>query len=106
MIGSLPKRERRRGEEVAAHTEDAKALRRAQALLGRAGGESTRDVAERLGVSRRTIFNGGAGFQERRGLEIPRRRGEGQRSGRPRTALEIIEPLIDRLIDQDPRALG
>jgi hypothetical protein len=35
MIGSLTQRERRRVEEVATHTEEAKALRRAQALLWR-----------------------------------------------------------------------
>ena len=106
MIGSLTKRERRIVEEVAAHTDDAKALRRAQALLWREGGETTREVATRLGVSRRTIFNWGARFQERQGLEILSRLGDGPRSGRPRSALEIIDPLIDGLIDQDPRELG
>src|SRR5437762_2126166 len=106
MRGSLTKRERGRVEEVAAHTEDAKALRRAQALLWRERGESTREVAERLGVSRRTIFNWGARFDERWALAIPSRLGDGPRSGRPRTAWEIIDPLIDRVIDQDPRELG
>lgn len=106
MRGSLTRRERRIVEEVAAHTDEAKALRRVQALLWRDGGESTREVAEQLGVSRRTIFNWGARFQERRGLAISSRLGDGPRSGRPRTALEIIDPLIDRLIDQDPRELG
>lgn len=106
MRGNLTKRERQIVEEVAAHTDDAKALRRAQALLWCEGGESTRAVAERLGVSRRTIFNWGARFQERRGLEIPSRLGDSPRSGRPRTALEIIDPLLDGLIEQDPRELG
>jgi transposase len=106
MIGSLTKSERKRVEEAAAHTGDAKALRRAQALLWRESGARTREVAERLGVSRRTIFNWGARFRERRGLEIASRLADGPRSGRPRTALEIIDPLIDRLIDQDPRELG
>jgi transposase len=106
MVGSLTKRERRIVEGLTAHTADAKALRRAQALLWREGGESSREVAERLGVSQRTIFNWGARFEERRGLDIPSRLGDGPRSGRPRTALEVIDPLLDRLIDQDPRELG
>lgn len=106
MRGSLTKRARRIVEEVAAHTADGKALRRAQALLWREEGESTREVAERLGVSRRTIFNWSARFEERRGLEIARRLEDGLRSGRPRTAREIIDPLIDQLIDQDPREVG
>ena len=58
-VGTLNRRERRMGEEVAVHTEDPKALRRAQALLWRERGESTRAVAERWGVSRRTVFNWG-----------------------------------------------
>jgi transposase len=103
---SLTKRTRRIVEEVAAHTADAKALRRAQALLWRDEGESTREVAERLGVSQRTIFNWSARFAERQGLEIPRRLEDGPRSGRPRSAWEIIDPLLDQLIDQDPREAG
>jgi transposase len=106
MAGILNKRERRIVEEVTTHTDDAKALRRAQALLWRAAGESSREVAARLGVSQRTIFNWGARFQERRGLDIPSRLGDGPRGGRPRTALGVIDPLLDRLIDQDPRGLG
>jgi len=105
-IGSLNQRERRIVEEGAAHTKDPKALRRAQALLWRERGESAREVAERLGVSSRTIFNWGARFQERQGLDIPSRRGDGPRSGRPRTAAGIIDPLLDGIIDQDPRELG
>ena len=57
MRWGLSKKERSMVAEIAAHTEDPKALRRAQAVLWREGGESTREVAERLGVSRRTIFN-------------------------------------------------
>lgn len=103
---SLNRRERRRVEEIAARTDDPKALRRAQALLWRARGESAREVAERLGVSRRTIFNWGARFHHRQELAIAWRLADGPRSGRPRTAYEIIDPLIDGIIDQDPRTLG
>ncbi|MEW6296586.1 MAG: helix-turn-helix domain-containing protein [Thermodesulfobacteriota bacterium] len=58
--GPLTRKGRRGGEEIAAHAHDAKALRRAQALLWREKGESARAVAERLGVSRRPIFTWGA----------------------------------------------
>ena len=104
--GKLTKRVRRSVEEVARHTGEAKVLRRVQALLWRDAGESTREVAERLGVSQRTIFNWTARFEERRRLELPQRFADGPRSGRPRTAREIIDPLLDPLLDQDPRELG
>jgi transposase len=104
--GPLTRKERRIIEEIAVHADDPKALRRAQALLWREKGESTRAVAERLGVSRRTIFNWGARFHARQAFDIPSRLGDGPRSGRPRTAYEIIDPLIDGIIDQDPRTLG
>lgn len=104
--GKLTKRVRRRVEEVAKHATAAKVLRRAQALLWREAGESTREVAQRLGVSQRTIFNWSARFAERPGLEVLQRLADGPRSGRPRTAREIIDPLLDPLLDQDPRGLG
>jgi transposase len=104
--GPLTGRERRVVEEIAAHAADPKALRRAQALLWREQGESTREVAERLGVSRRTIFNWGARFHARRGVDIRSRLGDGPRSGRPRTASGIIDPLLAHLIDVDPRTRG
>ena len=103
---SLTKRARKSVEEVAAHTVEAKALRRAQALLWRDAGESTREVAERLGVSQRTIFNWSARFEARQGLEICRRLADGLRSGRPRTVRKIIDPLLEGLIAQDPRTEG
>jgi transposase len=104
--GPLTRKEQRIVEEIAAHADDAKALRRAQALLWREKGESARAVAERLGVSRRTIFNWGARFHARQGVDIPSRLSDGPRSGRPRTAYEIIDPLINDIIDHDPRTLG
>lgn len=104
--GKLTKRIRRRVEEVAKHAAEAKVLRRAQALLWREEGESTREVAQRLGVSQRTIFNWSARFEERHGQEMLQRFADGPRSGRPRTAREIIDPLLDPLLDQDPRERG
>lgn len=114
------KRERRRSEESrdpygarANHgcgsgyaPGDPTVLRRAQALLWRDEGESIAEVGERLGVSRRTICYWQAHFRERQAIEITARLGEGHRRGRPRTAAEIIDPLLESVLDQDPRELG
>jgi transposase len=83
------------------HPGDTTVLRRAQALLWRDEGESIAEVGERLGVSRRTICYWQAHFRERQALELTARLGEG-----PRTAAGIIDPLLESVLDQDPRELG
>ena len=102
----LTYREHYRLEEIAARTTDARILRRAQALLWADKGESPEAVGERLGVSRRTIYYWHEHFQTRRGLDLQSRLADGTRSGRPRTALEIIDPLLEAVLDQEPRTLG
>jgi transposase len=102
----LTYREHHRLEELAAQTTDARLLRRAQALLWADKGESPEAVGERLGVSQRTIYYWHERFQTRRGLDLRTRLADGTRSGRPRTALEIIEPLLEVVLDQEPRTLG
>lgn len=93
-------------EELATQTPDARILRRARALLGVDRGESPAAVSERLGVSQRTIYYGHERFQQRRGLELQSRLADGARSGRPRTALEVIDPLRETVLGQEPRTLG
>ena len=45
-------------------------------------------------------------FEKRRELTLADRLLDGERSGRPRTASGIIDPLIDEIIELDPRELG
>jgi transposase len=104
--GILTKRERKMVEAVATQTGNAKVLRRAQALLWRDEGESIARVGERLGVSRRTSCYWEAHFHERQALDPTARLGDGNRSGRPCTAAGIIDPLIEAVIDHDPREWG
>jgi transposase len=102
----LTYREHHMLEELAVQTTDARILRRAQALLWADKGESAEAVSERLGVSQRTIYYWHERFQRRRGLDLRTRLADGTRSGRPRTALEIIDPLLEAVLDQEPRTLG
>lgn len=102
----LTERERKMVEAVATQTGDARVLCRAQALLWRDEGESIVEVGERLGVSRRTICYWEAHFHERQALDITARLRDGNRSGRPCTASGIIEPLIEAVIDHEPREWG
>lgn len=57
-------------EALAAHTHQAKELRRALALLWLDQGESLAAVAQRLYVTRQTVANWVKNFQERRSLPL------------------------------------
>ncbi len=59
-----------------------------------------------LGVSRAAVDKGVRAFQERRGAERGERGAEASRWGRPRTAQGVRAPLLDAVLDQDPRGLG
>ena len=93
-------------EALAAHTHQAKELRRALALLWLDRGESLATVAQRLYVTRQTVSNWGKTFHERRSLPLPERLADGLRSGRPRRIQALIEPRLRVVLAQDPRALG
>ncbi len=93
-------------EDLVTHTPLAKERSRAQALLWLADGESVEQVAELFQVSRQTVYNWAVRFGWREGLDLRARLLDAPRSGRPPTALGIIDPLIEAVIDQDPRKLG
>lgn len=85
---------------------DVRQLQRAQALLWLDEGDSIEEVAARLRVSRQTVYNWVSRFDAHADLPIELRLADSTRSGRPATALGIIDPLIESIIDTDPRSLG
>jgi transposase len=85
---------------------DARQLRRAQALLWLQDGQPVRRVAELLQVQPRTIYNWARAFRQRAEAPPAERLLDAPRSGRPPTASGVIEPLIDAVIDRDPRDFG
>jgi transposase len=103
---SLTRRQRLRLRELLTSAEQPRVLRRAQALLWLAQGDSPSDVAERLGVRRQSLYNWARRFRDRHGGNLSERLDDGHRSGRPGTAQGVIEPLIEEVIDGDPRAWG
>jgi hypothetical protein len=72
---------------------------RIQALLWLAAGQSVKRIAEVLGVSRRTVYYWAERFQQRSDLALADRFADAPRSGRPATALDIIDPLIAAAVD-------
>jgi transposase len=103
---TLSYRESKALEDLVVRTRNAVHLRRAQALLWLDAGEPVPAVATRLCVSRRTIYNWVARFRGAPTLPLTIRLSDGVRTGRPRTAQGIIEPLILAVIERDPRELG
>ena len=103
---TLNLQERKSLEDLATRTHRAYELRRAQALLWLDAGESARKVAARLRVSHQTIYNWVRRFQLRSTHALPVRLMMDARTGRPRTAHGIIDPLLLAVIDRDPRELG
>jgi len=91
---------------LAAHSDDARLVQRAYALLWLDDGESLADIAERLCVSRQSVYNWISYWEDRAEQEISQRLSDAPRSGRPPTAKGIIDPLIDEILDSDPRSFG
>jgi hypothetical protein len=82
-------------------------VRRAQALLWLDEGESPQVVAERLHVSRQTVYNWAARFKRQRGArDIPERLADEKRSGRPGVFPPIIDPLITSVLGHEPLEFG
>lgn len=105
-IVSLSSKERQLLETLIVQTSSARALRRAQALLWLDGGESAEEIAQRLVVSRRTLYYWVERFAGRDDRDLASRLADAPRSGRPPTAQGIIDPLIDAVIETDPRECG
>jgi transposase len=98
--------ERRQLLDLLDHPQDAKQLRRAQALVWLHEGRPVPRVAELLRVGPRTVYNWVYAFRRRTDLGPVARLRDAPRSGRPPTAAGIIDPLIDAVIDADPRDWG
>ncbi len=93
-------------ESVVVAGKDVGQFRRAQALLWLDEGRRIQDVAHLLRVSHRTIYNWIRQFRTDKNISPILRLTDTPRSGRPRTAKGIIDPLIDLIIDSDPRDSG
>lgn len=102
----LNSKEAARLEKLLRMPPDTRSLKRVQALLWLNDGASVEAVAERLRVTRQTVYNWGARFRSRTDLTLDLRVTDASRCGRPRTALEIIDPLLEQALSADPRELG
>lgn len=103
---TLSNTERSLLQNLITHASDARIVRRAYALLWCDEGEPLPAIADQLGVSRQTVYNWIERFLTRDGSDLFARLADGPRSGRPKTALGVIDPLLEAILDTDPRELG
>jgi transposase len=103
---ALHQAERRKLENLIRHNSFSKEHGRAQALLWLSEGLPVPEVANLLRVSRQTVYNWANHFHERGDGDLLARLKDAPRSGRPRTARGLIDPLIAAVMDQDPRDFG
>jgi transposase len=102
----LSKRERQQLRAIIRTESAAQVVRRAQALLWLANGESVPAVAERLGVVRQTIYNWQQVFIRRSTEPLPQRLRDEPRSGRPARKMAMALCWLPRLLRCSPRAFG
>jgi|SRR5215210_3439030 len=93
-------------EHIISDSLDARQLLRAYALIWLNEGDSVEQIAQRLSVSRQTIYNWAIRLHQRQDLDLSARVADAPRSGRPCTAKGIIDSLIEEVIDDDPRDRG
>lgn len=98
--------ERRVLSRIVRSAPTAKELTRAQALLWLDEDDTVEEVAQRLFVSRQTVYNWLLRFHQRSGQDIRSRLQDAPRQGRPPTALGIIDALLEEVLDTDPRLQG
>jgi transposase len=104
---TLTARERRVLEEIVTSAALTNEVRRAQALLWLDAGENPQTVAQRLHVSRQTVYNWIARFKERGDApDLRARLADDQRSGRPETVPQRIVPLLRPVLDRNPHEFG
>jgi len=93
-------------QEIARRSANARQVRRAQALLWLYENYTASAVAQRLGMSWRTIQRWKREYQERAQDPVLARIAEGQHTGRVPEQLKLARKEIERVWQRDPRRYG
>jgi transposase len=97
---SLTQTERSALQDIVKRAREAQVVKRAQALLWLDAGEPPPTIAQRLGITRQTVYTWIHNFQTRSSQAPLERLRDGARSGRPPTKRAAITALIKRLNEQ------
>ncbi len=102
---TLTAKERLKLEAVVSHPEDAKQLKRAQGLLAVADGERPTRIAQRLRVTRASIYEWVKRWRQNLGRPCQRLL-DRDRSGRPATVRQALARHVPKLLPQPPAKFG
>ncbi|HOQ98579.1 MAG TPA: helix-turn-helix domain-containing protein [Anaerolineae bacterium] len=91
---------------IARSDSDARAVRRAQALLWLDAGESVAAVAQRLGLSRYGVYQIVARFLSRGSEPVGERVRDREHPGRPAAKRQQVRPVLEELLQQPPSQYG
>lgn len=105
-VVNFSRKERAILDAIVVSRTDSKQFRRAQALQWLDDGESVAEVASRLYVSRQVIYNWLLRAHAAPERSLAQRLADAPRSGRPPTVQGMIDPLLEQIIDTDPREFG
>jgi len=92
-------------EEIVIRPGSIRQLKRAQALLWVDDGEPISQVADRLRITRQSIYNWIEIIHQRSG-SAAKRLEDIPRSGCPRTKSDIVDGVVPQLLGTDPREQG
>jgi transposase len=99
--------ERRALLEISSTTHDARILRRAQSLLWVDNGEPVEAAARRQNIPRQSIYYWIHRFRDvSENNGVLSRLTDAPRSGRPAKIKGVVEPILENVIDKDPRSFG
>lgn len=98
--------ERRDLEMVAEKAHSSREVRRAQALLWLADGESVAEVAQRALWTVQAIYGLVKRFRERKDQPVAQRVADAPRCGRPGTKMAAVQAALEKLMPESPQIYG
>ena len=103
---SLTDRQRQELQYLARRGRDARMVRRAQGLLWLDQGEPPIAVAQRLGVTRESVYAWLRRLQHQGTPSLAEKLLEQPRSGRPREKRQAVQELVQQVMDIHPSQYG
>jgi transposase len=103
---NLTDRQRQELQHLARYGRDARMVRRAQGLLWLDQGEHPIAVAQRLGVTRESVYAWVRRLKHQGVRQLAEKLMEQPRSGRPREKRQAVQELVQQVMDIQPVQYG